>query len=342
MSDNEQPRNPVIQFAPKPATSHHKLTPGGHHPKALWKNYIYRGVYTLLSGHPGLGKGFIGCDLLARASRGGPWPTESRTFEPMKCLILRSEDDADTFSERLEAAGANLDNILIDESFPQFTNIGPLLQGIDLLFVETMDAHMPSTMNANDNLVVRQVLQDLMRTLHSRQTAMIGVKHWNKSSSENFSLRVSGAVAFAAASRVNLSVVVDPQKRRYLTNDKCSFSPELPPLRYVLSNTQIHWGEYDTRVSIGLSPEDVDSVTFLQDFLADGAHTAKEVQAAARACGITPYLLNKAKAFLLIKPIRRGFGPKGWWEWSLQISDVEGPQDTPVEQLPEQGGEDEE
>src|SRR5262245_34827854 len=80
----------------------------------LWQERIALGKLTFLVGEPGLGKGLLAVDLAARVSRGSAWPGEREHRAPVgTAIVLGAEDDPrDTMSERLAAAGADLDRII--------------------------------------------------------------------------------------------------------------------------------------------------------------------------------------------------------------------------------------
>src|SRR5207237_4933693 len=77
----------------------------------LVPGWLARGALALLDGDPGLGKSTLAAELAARLSRGdGQQP-------PASVLILSAEDDpARVIRPRLEAAGADLQRILLLES----------------------------------------------------------------------------------------------------------------------------------------------------------------------------------------------------------------------------------
>lgn len=67
----------------------------------LWEPYIPRGIITVIAGIPGQGKSLFTCWLAAKESHNG------------KVIISNSEDDyAVTVKPRLEAAGANMNNVI--------------------------------------------------------------------------------------------------------------------------------------------------------------------------------------------------------------------------------------
>src|SRR5687768_16229862 len=80
----------------------------------LWPGYLARGKLATLDGDPAVGKSLLTIDLAARLGRGGPLPDGSAVRRPFTTLLLSAEDDpADTVRPRAEAAGADLDRLLL-------------------------------------------------------------------------------------------------------------------------------------------------------------------------------------------------------------------------------------
>ena len=78
----------------------------------LWPYQIAKGKLTIITGDPGLGKSQITAFIAATVSRGGKWPVEGSEAEKGSVILLNAEDDAgDTIKPRLEALGADLENI---------------------------------------------------------------------------------------------------------------------------------------------------------------------------------------------------------------------------------------
>lgn len=308
-------------------------------PEPLWPGYLYRGTYTLLSGDAGVGKTSVGCDMIARASRGGPFPTEKHTFTPVRCLILATEDSAGTFRDRLKACDADLTQVDIirteqGEDPIALSELHHQLPGYGFVFIETLEAHMPKTVKGNDNMVIRQALQPLLQALEFHKCVGLTVRHWNKVSNQKLIYRSSGAVAYTAASRTALAVTMDGARTRFLSVVKCNLDRERPPLMFGLgSDLRPNWQGYDDDATPGLSAEVADAVELLKRLLKDGRRTAKDVRSEASGASIPLGILNAAKVYLGIKPKRIGFGRGSHFEWALPMQIAEGPPEVPVGDL---------
>ncbi len=83
----------------------------------LWPYHVPLGKLSLIVAEQGKGKSFLALDLAARVSAGAPWPNDSsQPQEPAGVLLLVADDLPDIVCPRLEAAGANLNQI----SAPEF------------------------------------------------------------------------------------------------------------------------------------------------------------------------------------------------------------------------------
>ena len=82
--------------------------------KWLWSGVMALGKLIILSGEPGLGKSQVSLFVASIVSKGGYWPVTNEKIKSGNVLILSAEDGAqDSIIPRLEALGANLDNIHI-------------------------------------------------------------------------------------------------------------------------------------------------------------------------------------------------------------------------------------
>src|SRR3984893_14510077 len=79
----------------------------------LWIGWLARGKLALIGGQPGVGKTTLALNLVAIITRGGSWPDGTRATAGI-CVVWSGEDDPDdTLIPRLEASGADLENIRI-------------------------------------------------------------------------------------------------------------------------------------------------------------------------------------------------------------------------------------
>ena len=116
-----------------------------------------------------MGKSLLTIDLVARLSRGGPLPDGSPVSRPSTSILLSAEDDAaDTIRPRAEAAGADLNRLVIART----STAGcrdcpadlPALEELirdceaELVVIDPLMAFLPPGVAANLDQCVRQVL----------------------------------------------------------------------------------------------------------------------------------------------------------------------------------------
>src|ERR1700738_2594341 len=102
-----------------------------------WAGRIARGKHTAIAGEPGDGKSQLSVYIAATVSRGGEWPCSEGRAPIGNVIILNAEDGADdTVVPRLIAAGADLNRIHIVSAVSQGTVLRTFnLQG-DLALLE--------------------------------------------------------------------------------------------------------------------------------------------------------------------------------------------------------------
>ena len=84
----------------------------------LWYPFIPYGKLTIIQGDPGDGKTTLVLNIAAKLSKGEGLDSDMKLTEPLAVIYQSAEDGlADTVKPRLEAAGADCENIsVIDES----------------------------------------------------------------------------------------------------------------------------------------------------------------------------------------------------------------------------------
>ena len=82
----------------------------------LWLGHLPVGALELTAGLPGVGKGLLHCDWIARATTGRAWPDGAPGSKPQRVIVLTAEDRAEDYRRRCAAADADLRLIEIFES----------------------------------------------------------------------------------------------------------------------------------------------------------------------------------------------------------------------------------
>jgi RecA-family ATPase len=184
----------------------------------------------MIVGDPGLGKSQLTAYIASIVTQEGMWPDKTGCEQSGDVIILSAEDDpACTIVPRLIAAGANLNKINIIEAvksgydsrgnpilkqFDFITDIEELdkmlanNKNITTVIIDPLSAYL-GNVNSHNNSDVRTVLTPIAKLAEKYNIAMICVSHLNKAGNGNAMSRVSGSVAFIAASRAAFIVVKD-------------------------------------------------------------------------------------------------------------------------------------
>ena len=206
----------------------------------LWYNRIPYGKTTILVGESGIGKTLLSIFIAAQVSRGAEWPDcpgirqgwfDEETGEHVGegVIILTTEDDlSDTVRVRLEAAGANLNNVYTvgitktykdeKEEYPIYDLLAELdvveqmindTGNIGLIILDPITAYM-GVLNGNDNIQVRYFMNPLKELAEKYELAILGITHFNKNEDVSAVNRTLGSIGFVAAARSVWSVFVNP------------------------------------------------------------------------------------------------------------------------------------
>jgi hypothetical protein len=306
----------------------------------LWGPYLPRGKLAVLSGDPGVGKSLLTIDLAARLSRPGYLPDGSPVERPHTTLILSAEDDAaDTIRPRAEAAGADLERVVVVTAaageplyFPaRVAALEDLIAAhrADLVVIDPVTAFLPPEAAANVDQCVRRALTPLA-TLAARTDCTVQlVRHLRKSGAARAVYRGLGSIGVSAAARVELLAGRHPADptRCVLASPKGNLAAAVPPLGYRVKagpggHPEVEWlgpagltaEELALPPAIPLRPRDR-AAEWLRAELAGGPRRATDVLAAAAGAGIPDSTLERAKASLGVKSQRVGRTGEAVWYW---------------------------
>ena len=337
----------------------------------LWPGYLARGKLALLDGDPGLGKSLITLDLIARLTRGSPLPDGTPAARPITCAILSAEDEpGDTIRPRAEAAGTDLDRLVLPDPGDRparFPADLPALEeliverGIEFLAIDPLMAFLPPGVAANLDQCVRQALTPLATLAASTGSAIELVRHLTKQPSDRAILRGQGSMGIIGAVRTALFVgpyvatkvagsLREPGPDCVLAVSKTNLGRTPPALGYRVIESpaglpRVEWtGPVDRTADglcagkppAGLKMRDR-AVDWLKRELAAGPRKAADLYAAAATAGIPERTLERAKQGLRAKSHRAWDEDHERGEWYWYDPDAEWPAEAPFEkpfQLP--------
>jgi putative DNA primase/helicase len=347
-SDRERPQRPRGAVPQLVQVSSVTMTPV----QWLWPGRIALGKVTLIAGDPGLGKSQLTAYLSAHVTTGGSWPANEDVAPVGNVIMLSAEDDiADTIKPRLLAAGANEDRVRVltavregnqDRGFNLARDLEALeialkqIGDVKLVTIDPITAYLGRT-DTHKTSEVRAVFAPLADLAAKYGVAIIAVSHLSKSGSGDAINRVTGSMAFVAASRGAYLVLKDPEndKRRLLLKLKnnigvdnlgLAFSIVEKTLSSTIKAPAIEWEPGYVTITANEAMAAVnaqeceygalgDAGEFLRGELQAGPVAAGKLIRNAELNGIVKRTLDRAKRQLGIKVRKRGMD--GGWFWEL-------------------------
>lgn len=317
----------------------------------LWPGRIPGGKVTMIVGNPGVSKSLLAVHLTATVSRGALWPGTADPAPQGSVLVVSTEDDAsDTIVPRLRAADADMAAVYLFREVADHNGRRSLDLTRDMATLEQKAAEVgdlkliiidPITAclgRANQNAAghIRAVLTGLVDFAARTGIAVVVISHLNKGSSRLAMMRITGSLAFVAVVRAAFLLIKNPAdaSQRLLLPIKNNLGVDCHGLSFRVESVSTGTGMAPRLVfdsepvvitadeALGESRSDQnsrptleESKEFLRDYLVEGARPASDVQAAAKAAGISMASLRRAKSDLGITPTKVGMA--GEWRWIL-------------------------
>lgn len=318
----------------------------------LWENTFAFGKLSLIAGDPGLGKSQLSLSLAATVSTGGTLPNRQRCDAGDVLLITGEDDIADTIRPRLEAAGADVNRILVVEGVPIQGAARPInlatdaariaqyvrdLPDLRLVIIDPITAFLGDT-DSHKTAEVRALLRDLARFASDTGAAVLAITHLNKSSGTAAIGRITGSIGFVAAARAAYVVTRDkadeslrvmaPVKNN-IGDDRTAyfFKVESVTLDSGIRTSRVDWQAETEFLSAeealeqkpkeATAPAQAAAETFLLQMLAAGPRAAKEVQEMADTAGFSWATVRRVKARLGVVSLKEPGTKHGGYVWRL-------------------------
>lgn len=222
----------------------------------LWYPFIPYGKLTIVQGDPGDGKTTFVLNIAAKLSKGEGIDSEMKLAEPLTAIYQSAEDGlADTVKPRLEAAGANCENIsVIDESIKALSMIDERLEEAvirtkaKLLILDPIQAYLGGGMDMNRANEARDMTKKLATLAEKYQCAIVLVGHMNKAAGNKAAYRGIGSIDFFAVARSVLLVgrVEGEANIRAVVQIKNNLAAFGHSKAFELSEDGFHWlGDYE-------------------------------------------------------------------------------------------------
>jgi putative DNA primase/helicase len=296
----------------------------------LWEDRIPRGMVTVFTGPPKVGKSTILYDLAARLSREG-----------QHVLVITAEDHlAAVVRPRLEAAGADLNFVdAVTDPITLPDDVARIRGWIEhfgsvLVMLDPLVAFIGDAVNTHRDHHVRRVLAPLADLAETTGVAVVVVIHSNKSVGSDPLFRVSGSIGFSGAGRSIVVAADDPQddSRKIFGVAGTNLAEIAPPLAYRIVGVEFDSGIKTSRIEwLGEAPEvDVrellvqrdpeertvreEAIAFLRTSGAmESAQPVKELEKEAKARGISYSTLQRARRALRLPVSLSEFGGPRYW-----------------------------
>lgn len=317
----------------------------------LWPNVFAQGKFSLISGHPGLGKSQVSLYLAATVSQVALWPASTSAATGGNVIIISAEDDpADTIKPRLEALGANMDRIYIldtvtdsDKKEPRtfslkndIYKLASMLEEIDdvsLVIIDPISAYTAGVDNHKD-ADLRQILSPLSKLAEKYNVAIVGIAHLNKGGEGKEAItRTSGSMALIAAARAAWYVIRDdatPDRRLFVPaknnigKDDVGYAFHVLPktLQSGIETSYVKWETATVAVNISAlmssgqsAPSEIErAIDFIKEILANGFLPSNDVYEEAKNAGFSRSTVIRAKERIGIKPVKQSSKE---WTWAL-------------------------
>jgi AAA domain/DnaB-like helicase N terminal domain len=314
----------------------------------LWRGYLPRRKVVILDGDPGLGKSVLTVDLAARVSKGLSMPDGA---DPVKgaVLLLSAEDGlADTIRPRLDAAGADPDQVItiteiagrpvtVPGDLPDIEKV-ITGNGVVLVVVDVLMAYLDGEVNSFRDQDVRRALRPLAAMAERTGCCVVVIRHLNKSGGQIAVYRGGGSIGIVGAARAAFIVGADPEdetgETRVLAAVKSNLAKAPPALAYRLAEDEqlgcvkIEWLGKSSRTADALlaergseeeRAERDEAVEWLEGYLGDekrgGEDKAGDIIKAAIKDGIAERTLQRARRKGPFTTAKAGFGQG--WVWRL-------------------------
>ncbi|WP_084599388.1 AAA family ATPase [Actinoplanes subtropicus] len=318
-----------------------------------WTDRIPAGALTVIPGREGIGKSLTLAWLTAQITRGTLPGIHHGT--PRAVIYAATEDSwAHTIGPRLLAAGADLDlvyrvDVADDGGMDMLTlprdcralAVEIRRLGVVLLAADPLLSLIHASIDTHRDRDLRTALEPLVDMADRTGCAVVGLAHFNKSTSDDALNLITGSRAFSAVARAVIAIARDsddPAGACVMSQAKNNLGRlDLPSLRYVVESVEIATeegpayvgklvitGESERSVSEILGDASGDredraerneAAEWLTDYLISqgGEAASDDVRKAAQAAGISLATLKRARTKAHVIAARSGFPSRSVW-----------------------------
>ncbi len=289
-----------------------------------WEGYLVRGAVNLIEGNPETGKTLFVLMVAANLSSGRPLPFgRAEPERARRVLYLTAEDSiAKTIVGRLKAAGANLENVLVQKergadlyfSGARLAELRQIVsgEGISAIVLDPLNAYLDGV-DINKEQEVRKALRPMRDFAEDENASIDGLRHLNKASDKPALYRGGGSIALTAVARSTLLVARHPDdpSLRVLLSQKCNLieSEKRPPRGFHIEKDsagrpRIEWEKEAVEIDAdellgpkkpGPTPTMLEKAkTYITDHLRGGEKARKDIVDSAVKLGISIPTMDRA------------------------------------------------
>ena len=201
----------------------------------LWPRYLPKGKLVHMGGNSGQGKTPVTMDLIARTTKGLPWPDGTpNLLGPRAVLLLNIEDSLeDTILPRLDLAGGDdsrlfyvrgtrittktgtLEKLVaLDRDLTLLSDKARTIEGLVLIVIDPITNYL-GRLSMNKEEDIRTILSPLAALANELKVTVLTIGHFNRRERGTDPLhRMMGAAAFSGVARVVYAVGPDPDSER--------------------------------------------------------------------------------------------------------------------------------
>jgi hypothetical protein len=197
----------------------------------LWPGWLPLGNLVMIDGDPGVGKSTIAEDIVARATRGKPWPDGQKCRKTRALYLTAEEGINDTVLPRVLAAGGDpasvfvLTHIPLPDGQARLPSIPADIEylsevireyGIRLVVLDVLASYLGGNdkVNSHQDTDVRRALYPLFKMAEKRGVCVIMLRHLNKQGSiSNALYRGGGSIGISGQARAVHLAACDPDDK---------------------------------------------------------------------------------------------------------------------------------
>jgi putative DNA primase/helicase len=203
---------------------------------------------------------------------------------------------------------------------------------VRLLVIDPISAYCGKT-DTHNNSEVRGLLSPLIELAASSGVAVVAINHLTKGNG-NAVYRSTGSIAFIAAARAawNFYKNPDDNSQRLILPTKMNLAPDATGMSYSIEDGGVRWGDSpvtmtadDVQARAASASKDSTAsqsalenvAAFLQEALADGPVSSKDLIADAKENSVAEKTLRRAFTWIGGKPQKESGKLEGKWFWQL-------------------------